>query len=94
MALSKQDQAYYQEKLGYKYIAYLFATTSIVGAIAFPSLFYFQDWMDGQTGKWSSHVVSNLATEGFLIGSVFAVGMYLLFKFLLEMGWLPRRPRD
>ena len=94
MALSKQDQAFYEEKLGYKYIGYLFGATSLVGAIAFPALFYLQDWMDGQTGKWSSTVLGNLATEGFLIGCVFAVGMYLLFKFLLQMGWLPHRPRD
>jgi hypothetical protein len=93
MALSKQDQAFYEEKLSYKYIGYLFASTTVVGAIACPVILYIQDWSDGQTSKWTFHVVSNLATEGFLLGSVVAVVMYLAFKFLLEMGWLPSRPR-
>jgi len=93
MALSKQDQAFYEEKLGFKYIGYLFGTTCIIGAIACPLLLYIQDWSDGQTSKWSFTVLSNLAIIGCLLGSVVAVVMYLFFKFLLEMGWLPKRPR-
>jgi len=91
MALSKQDQAFYEEKLSYKAIGYLFGATTVIGAIMWPSLLYLQDWLSGQTSMWSINVAFRLAVIGFLLGSVVAVIMYLLFKFLLEMGWLPSR---
>jgi hypothetical protein len=91
MALSKQDQAFYEEKLNYKSIGYLFGATTILGAIMWPLLLYIQDWSAGQTSMWSANVVYKLAVIGFLLGSVVAVVMYLAFKFLLQMGWLPSR---
>ena len=91
MALSKQDQAFYEEKLNYKSIGYLFGATTLVGAIAWPTLLYIQDWSAGQTSTWSVNMVYKLAVIGFLLGSVVAVVMYLAFKALLQMGWLPSR---
>jgi hypothetical protein len=91
MALSKQDQAFYEEKLGWKSFGYMFAATAIIGAVMWPSLLYLQDWSAGQTSKWSFNVVYDLAVMGFLLGTVVAVVMYLGFKFLLQMGWLPSR---
>ena len=91
MALSKQDQAFYEEKLNYKSIGYLFGATTIVGAIMCPLLMYFLDLSAGDTSKWSVDVVYKLAVTGFLLGSVVAVVMYLAFKCLLQMGWLPSR---
>jgi hypothetical protein len=91
MALSKQDQAFYEGKLSLKTFGYLFGATVFVGTISWPLMLYIQDWSMGQTSKWSMNVVLDLATMGFLLGSVVAVVMYLLFKFLLEMGWLPSR---
>jgi membrane associated rhomboid family serine protease len=91
MALSKQDQAFYEEKLGLKSFGYLLVATAIIGAIMWPLLLYIQDWSAGQTGKWSLNVAYNLAVMGFLLGTVVAVVMYLAFKFLLQMGWLPSR---
>ncbi len=91
MALSAQDKAFYEEKLSYKSIGYLFGATTILGAIMWPLLLYLQDWSMGQTSKWSTNVVYDLAVMGFLLGSVVAVVMYLAFKFLLSMGWLPSR---
>jgi hypothetical protein len=93
MALSKRDQEFYEEKLNYKSIGYLFGATTLLGAISWPLLLFLQDWSIGQTGLWSMKVVWNLAVMGFLLGSVVAVVMYLAFKFLLQMGWLPSRPR-
>jgi len=93
MALSKQDQAFYEEKLNYKSIGYLFGATTLVGAIMWPLLLYIQDWSAGQTSTWSVDMVYKLAVMGFLLGSVVAVVMYLAFKCLLQMGWLPSRPR-
>ena len=91
MALSKQDQAFYEEKLGWKSFGILFGATAIIGAIMWPLLLYIQDWSVGQTGKWSTNVVYDLAVMGFLLGTVVSVVMYLAFKFLLTMGWLPKR---
>jgi hypothetical protein len=91
MALSKQDQAFYEEKLGWKWIGYLFVATSVIGAVMWPALLYFQDWLGGQTKLWSLNVAYNLAVMGFLLGIVVSVVMYLGFKFLLQMGWLPSR---
>jgi hypothetical protein len=93
MALSKRDQEFYEEKLNYKSIGYLFGATTLLGAISWPLLLFLQDWSMGQTGLWSMKVAWNLAVMGFLLGSVVAVVMYLAFKFLLQMGWLPSRPR-
>jgi ABC-type antimicrobial peptide transport system permease subunit len=91
MALSKQDKQFYEEKLSYKSIGYLFGATTFIGAVMWPLLLYFQDWSSGQTNLWSINVAFNLAVIGFLLGCVVAVVMYLAFKFLLEMGWLPSR---
>ena len=62
-----------------------------VGAIAWPGLIYLQDLSIGQTSQWTFNVAWDLAVMGFLLGSVVAVVLYLFFKFLLEMGWLPSR---
>jgi hypothetical protein len=91
MALSKQDQAFYEEKLSWKSVGYLFGATTVIGAVMWPLLIYLQDWSMGQTSQWSANVVYDLAVMGFLLGSVVAVVMYLAFKFLLSMGWLPSR---
>ena len=91
MALSKKDQAFYEEKLGWKSFGYLFASTTLIGTVMCPLLLYVQDWSSGQTGKWSLDVVCNLAVKGLLLGTVVAVVMYLVFKFFLSIGWLPSR---
>ena len=91
MALSKQDQAFYEEKLGWKSFGFLLLVTDIIGAIMWPSLLYLEDWSNGTTSKWSINVAYNLAAMGFLLGTVVAVLMYLIFKFFLSMGWLPSR---
>jgi len=93
MALSEQDKVFYQEKLGWKSFGYLFAATVGIGAVAWPLLLYVQDSMNGDTSKWSFNVVYNLAVIGFLLGMVVSVIMYLIFKFFLEMEWLPKRRR-
>ena len=91
MALSKQDQAFYEEKLGWKSIGYLFGATTVVGAVMWPLLIYLQDWSIGQTSLWSVTVGYRLSVMGFLVGNMISVVMYLGFKFLLAMGWLPSR---
>lgn len=92
MALSKRDQEFYEEKLSLKSTGYLFLYTTLVGAVAFPGVLYLQDASAGQTSKWSLNLVLALASEGFMLGCVVGVVMYLAFKFLLQMGWLPSRP--
>jgi hypothetical protein len=91
MALSKADQAFYEEKLSYKSVGYLFGTTCVLGAVIWPTLIYMQDWSMGQTSGWSTNVAVNLGIMGFLLGSVVSFIMYMTFKFLLSMGWLPSR---
>ncbi len=91
MPLSKQDQEFYEKKLSLGSFGYLMFATSALGAVLFPIVLYYQDWSTGNTGKWSGNLVLNVAVEGFLLGTVVSVVMYLGFKFLLEMGWLPSR---
>jgi hypothetical protein len=86
MALSKRDQEFYEEKLSYKSIGYLFGATCLLGTIMFPLVSYFS------VGEpMTVNVVYDLAIEGCLLGSVVAFAMYMAFKFLLAMGWLPSR---
>jgi len=91
MALSPQDQAFYEDKLSLKSFGYLFGATVIIGAVAWPLLMFFQDWSHGLAGRWNAQIIFDFSAVGFLLGSVVAVVMYLLFKLFLEMGWLPKR---
>ena len=91
MALSKLDQAFYEEKLSWKSFGYMLGATVIIGAVMWPTLLFVQDWSVGQTSKWSIDVILRLSFMGFLLGMVVSVVMYLGFKFLLQMGWLPSR---
>ena len=89
MALSKKDQEFYEEKLNFKSMGLLFLYTMLVGAVLLPTALYLQDAANGTTSKWSLDVVVKLSEEGFMLGCIVAVVMYLAFKFLLQMGWLP-----
>ncbi len=89
MALSKKDQEFYEEKLSIKSAGYLFLYTTLVGAVLVPAALYLQDSAAGTTSKWSFDIVMKLSEEGFMLGCIVAIIMYLAFKFLLQMGWLP-----
>ena len=91
MALSKKDQEFYEDKLSLKWAGYMLLSTAIVGAIGVPVALYLQDLAAGTTNTWSTRVVANLAEMGFMLGIVVAVIMYLGFKLLLQLGWLPAR---
>ncbi len=93
MALSKKDHEFYEEKLSVRSAGFLFLYTMLVGAVAVPALLYLQDALAGTTSKWSLAMLMTLAEEGVMLGCIIAVIMYLAFKFLLQMGWLPSRPR-
>jgi len=91
MALSKKDQQFYEDKLNLKWAGSLFLYTGLVGAVGVPGTLYLQDAQAGMTSKWSVGVVANMAAIGFMLGCVVAVIMYLAFKLLLQLGWLPSR---
>jgi hypothetical protein len=91
MPLSKEDRRFYEGKLGYRAFSILLLATAGVGMVAVPVVLYLQDSSLGQTQKWTGNLVFNLVVMGFLLGSVVSVVMYLGFKFLLSMGWLPSR---
>jgi len=91
MALSPQDRAFYEEKLGWTGFIYLLISTAIMGAIIWPVLLYAQDYSAGQTGKWTFSVVRNLAFIGMMLGCIVSIVMFLLARLYLWMGWLPRR---
>jgi hypothetical protein len=91
MALSRQDKEFYEQKLELSSYAYVFGATVLIGAVMWPALIFIQDWSAGQTGKWNFNVAFDLAVMGFLLGSVLSTVMYLAFKFLLSVGWLPSR---
>ena len=88
MALSKQDRAFYEEKLGWKSLGYLFAGTTLVGTLGCPLLRYMQDASDG---LWNFNIALDWAMIGFMLGTIVSVFVYLGFKFFLAMEWLPSR---
>ena len=91
MALSKQDRAFYEEKLGFKTIGYLFGATMLIGGVMWPLLLFIQDYAAGLASRWTFNVAFDWSMIGLMVGSIVAAMMYLAFKFLLAMGWLPSR---
>ena len=91
MALSAQDKAFYEEKLSLKNLYYLLGATIIMGGVLWPVFLYFQDVSDGLTARWTLSVAFDWSMIGMMLGSVVGVLMYLFFKFLLSMEWLPSR---
>ncbi|HUB66010.1 MAG TPA: hypothetical protein VL981_00835 [Candidatus Methylacidiphilales bacterium] len=91
MALSPQDQDYYEQKLGVKGYIPFFGATLLIGAISVPLLLFLMDWSSGSTSQWNAHVVGNLIAMGCMLGSIVSIVMNLIFRFLLWMGWLPSR---
>jgi hypothetical protein len=91
MALTPQDAAFYNEKLGWRGFIYLLIATVLFGAFIWPVLLYVQDYSAGKTGDWSFVVVRNLALNGMMLGCIVSILMFFLARFYLWMGWLPRR---
>jgi hypothetical protein len=91
MALSKKDQEFYEEKLSLKMAGYLILYTALLGAVAVPTALYILDFAAGTTGGWSFSRVTAVAEVGAMFGCIIAVVMYLAFKLLLQVGWLPSR---
>ena len=91
MALSRQDQAYYEEKLGWKTLLKLMAGTAIIGVIGWPIATYILDWSSGSASKWTLSIWFDVSMFGFMFGFVVSAFMYLVFRFFLAMGWLPSR---
>jgi hypothetical protein len=91
MPLSPQDQAFYEEKLSMKNLYYLFGATILMGAIVWPALMYLQDASSGLGARWTLSIAFDWSLIGMMLGSVVSVVMFLGFKFLLTMGWLPAR---
>ena len=91
MALTPQDRAFYQEKLGWLGFLYLLIVTVLVGAVMWPALLYLQDYLNGQAGRWNFKIVFNVAISGMLLGCVVSVIMFALARLYLRLGWLPRR---
>jgi hypothetical protein len=91
MALSAQDKAFYEEKLALNSYGYIFGFTVLIGVIGWPLLFFIQDAMLGLGSRWTASIVFDYSVIGGLLGSVVGIAMYLFFKMLLELGWLPKR---
>jgi hypothetical protein len=94
MALSPQDREFYEEKLSMKSFGYVIGSTILLGSVAWPLMNFTQDWSNGLAGRWNGNIVFDFAAIGFLLGLVVSVVLYLGFKFLLEVGWLPSRRQD
>jgi hypothetical protein len=54
-------------------------------------LLFLQDYFNGVKTPWSWTLALALALSGMGLGIVVSVLMYLLARFYLWMGWLPRR---
>jgi hypothetical protein len=77
--------------LSIKSAGFLFLYTMLVGGLAVPAGIYLLDASNGDTSKWTFRIVVQLSEEGVMFGCMISVIMFLLFKFLLQMGWLPSR---
>jgi hypothetical protein len=91
MALSARDRAFYQERLGWKGFAYLFAVTVVMGGVLWPTMLFLQSHFDADKAPWNLKIAAALSLSGMLLGAVVALLMFLLARFYLHMGWLPRR---
>jgi len=91
MALSKQDIDFYEEKLNWRTFGYIFAFTCVLGAIVWPAALYCLDASADQTAAWNFNVAFNDSVMGFMIGSIVTIALYIIFKFFLAMGWMPKR---
>jgi hypothetical protein len=91
MALSKEDKDFYEGKLALNSFGYVFAATTIIGAVGWPVLFYMQDASAGLTARWNFDIAFKWAMMGFMVGTMVSICIYLGFKFLLQMEWLPPR---
>jgi hypothetical protein len=91
MALSKQDHDFYEEKLSLGSFVYLTVSTLLIGGIGAPLLFFIQDWQNGEASRWTLSIAFDWAMIGCMLGTVVSIVLYLGFKFLLQMGWLPPR---
>ena len=91
MALTPQDRAYYESRLGWKGGLYLLGVTVIMGGVLWPTLLFLQDYFNGVKTPWSWALAFALALSGMGLGVVVSMMMYLLARFYLWMGWLPRR---
>ena len=91
MALSARDKEFYEEKLSIKNFYYLLGVTIIIGGFLWPILFYVQDLMSGLSARWTFNVAFDWSMIGMMLGTLVSTVMYLGFKFLLSMEWLPSR---
>ena len=91
MALSPQDQDYYEQKLGVPGFLPFMGATMLIGAILWPLSLYMMDLSSGSVSEWTTHVFVNLITIGVMFGTIVSVVMNLIFRFLLWMEWLPPR---
>lgn len=91
MALSAADKEFYEEKLSIKGMYWLVGATMIGGSIAWPVLLYIQDSQNGLAQVWNFSIATKWSMIGLMVGSMVGVFMYLFFKFLLAMEWLPSR---
>jgi hypothetical protein len=91
MALSVSDKAYYEEKLSLKNFYYLLGVTIIMAGIVWPLLLFVQDALSGLSSRWNLSIAMDWSMIGMMLGTIVSLLMYLGFKFLLSMGWLPSR---
>jgi hypothetical protein len=91
MPLSKQDQDFYEDKLSLRNFYYLLGVTIVMGAFIAPTFFYLQDVSAGLAARWTLNVAFDWALIGMMLGTIISLVMYLGFRFLLSMGWLPSR---
>lgn len=91
MALSPQDKAYWEDKLGWKGFVLLLAGTIFMGCLIGPIFLFTLDWSSGHTGKWTWAIALDIAQSNFMLALLVATIMWCLGRLYLWMEWLPSR---
>jgi len=91
MALTPQDKAYWEDKLGWKGFVYLLVGTVSIGCFIGPLFLYLVSWMNGHADQWSWALALEISESNFMLALLVAIMVWCIGRLYLWMEWLPSR---